>query len=106
MSILITGGAGYIGSHTAKILDESGLDVVILDSLITGRREDLRWGAFVEGNIADVGLVRSIIRRYAVTADVINCQMRGRKTHPKVSKIGVSEGGRGCDGHAHRMRRS
>jgi UDP-glucose-4-epimerase GalE len=68
MSILITGGAGYIGGHTAKLLAESGLNVVILDNLITGRRENLQWGAFVEGDIADVGLVRSIIRRYGVTA--------------------------------------
>lgn len=68
MSILITGGAGYIGSHTAKLLDESGLDIVILDNLSTGLRESLRWGSFIEGDIADVGLVRSIIRRYGVTA--------------------------------------
>ena len=68
MSILITGGAGYIGSHTAKLLDESGLDVVVLDNLSAGLRENLQWGAFIEGDIADVGLVRSIIRRYGVTA--------------------------------------
>jgi UDP-glucose-4-epimerase GalE len=68
MSILITGGAGYIGSHTAKLLDEAGLDVVILDNLSTGRRENSRWGAFIEGDIVDVSLVRSIIRKYAVTA--------------------------------------
>lgn len=68
MSILITGGAGFIGSHTAKLLYESGLDVVLLDNLTTGRRENARWGAFVEGDIADAGLVRSIIRQYGVTS--------------------------------------
>lgn len=68
MSILITGGAGFIGSHSAKLLSESGLDVVVLDNLTTGRRENARWGAFVEGDIADAGLVRSIIRQYGVTS--------------------------------------
>ena len=68
MSILITGGAGYIGRHTAKLLDESGLDVVILDNRITGRHENLRWGALIEADIANVGMVRSIIRRHAFTA--------------------------------------
>jgi hypothetical protein len=37
--------------------------------------------------------------------DVINCQMRGRKNHRKICEIGVTAGERGCDGHAHRMRR-
>jgi UDP-glucose 4-epimerase len=68
MSILITGGLGYIGSHTAKLFHESGLDVVILDDLSTGRRENARWGTFIKGDIADVSLVRSIIRTYSVTS--------------------------------------
>lgn len=68
MSILITGGLGFIGSHTAKLFHESGLDVVILDNLSTGRIENARWGNFIEGDIADVGLVRSILRQYSVTS--------------------------------------
>lgn len=67
MSILITGGAGFIGSHTAKLFDASGEEVVVLDNLTTGHRDDARWGSFIEGNIADVSLVRSIIRKYNVT---------------------------------------
>lgn len=42
MSILITGGAGFIGTHTAELLTRAGLDVV---TLVTGRRDDLRWGS-------------------------------------------------------------
>lgn len=68
MPILITGGAGFIGSHTAKLCFESGLDVVVLDNLTTGRRDIARWGAFIEGQICDVALVRRIIRDHGVTA--------------------------------------
>jgi UDP-glucose-4-epimerase GalE len=68
MSILITGGAGYIGSHTSKLLDESGLEVVILDDLSTGLRDNLRFGTFVHGDFADVDLVRSIVAQYGITS--------------------------------------
>jgi len=68
VAILITGGAGYIGRHTAKLLHGAGLPVVTLDNLTTGRRDETGWGPFVEGDIANVGLVRSIIREHAVTA--------------------------------------
>src|SRR5580700_10498763 len=68
MSILVTGGAGYIGRHTAKLLHGSGLQPVVLDNLTTGRRDETSWGPFIEGDIANVGLVRSICREHGVTA--------------------------------------
>jgi UDP-glucose 4-epimerase len=68
MSILITGGAGFIGSHTAKCLRESGRDVIVLDNLSAGSKDDVRWGTFVEGDIADTSLVRSVLRINKVTA--------------------------------------
>ena len=68
MSILITGGAGYIGRHTAKALVEAGLEPVVLDNLTTGRLDETGFGPFVEGDIANVGLVRSILRQHGVTA--------------------------------------
>ena len=68
MSILITGGAGFIGTHTARLLNGAGLDVVILDNAPSGLREDLRLGTFVPGDVADEALVRSTIRDHAVTA--------------------------------------
>lgn len=68
MCVLITGGLGFIGSHTARFCHESGLDVVILDNLSTGLAENARWGTFVQGDIADVGLARSIIREHSVTS--------------------------------------
>jgi UDP-glucose-4-epimerase GalE len=67
MAILITGGAGYIGSHTAKRLHAAGRELVVLDNLSTGSREHAQWGTFVEGEIADVPLVRRLIREHGVT---------------------------------------
>jgi len=68
MAILITGGAGFIGRHTAKLASGAGYDVVVLDNLSTGRSDDPRWGAFVEGDIADTMLVRRLIRQHSITA--------------------------------------
>src|ERR1700722_17517800 len=68
MSILVTGGAGFIGRDTAKLLRASGLGPVVLDNLTTGRRDETGWGPFVEGDIADVALVRRVIREHGVTA--------------------------------------
>lgn len=68
MSILITGGAGYIGRHTAKLLHASGLLPVVLDNLTTGRRDEMGWGPFVEGDISDVAKVRRVICEHDVTA--------------------------------------
>ncbi len=68
MSILVTGGAGYIGRHTAKLLHASGLQPVVVDNLTTGRSDETGWGPFVEGDISNVGLVRSLIREHGVTA--------------------------------------
>ena len=53
MKILITGGAGYIGSTIASALEDSGHTPVILDSLVTGRVEFTRGRNFYKGDIAD-----------------------------------------------------
>lgn len=69
MAVLVTGGAGYIGSHTAYALIDRGERVVVLDNLSTGRRSQVSEAAtFVEGNVADQPLVRSIIAEHAIDA--------------------------------------
>jgi UDP-glucose-4-epimerase GalE len=68
MRVLITGGAGFIGSHTAQLLTQLGAELVILDNLTTGRRQDARWGSFVEGDVSDVELTRSVIRQHGITS--------------------------------------
>ncbi len=62
MRALVTGGAGFIGSHLATALVERGDDVVVLDSLATGRRDNVPDGArFVEGSVADPEAVATAV---------------------------------------------
>lgn len=67
-AVLVTGGAGYIGSHAAKALQAGGREVVVLDSLLAGHRQAVRGNQFVEADIADVETVREAIRASRVTA--------------------------------------
>ena len=69
MTILITGAAGYIGSHTALALRASGYDVVLLDDLSTGSRRLLPDGLpFCQGHVADTALLLGLLREHRVTA--------------------------------------
>lgn len=68
MTVLVTGGAGYIGSHTVRLLRERGRDVVVLDSLERGYREAVdKEVDIVVGDIADERIVSRTCRRYRVT---------------------------------------
>lgn len=67
MNILLTGGAGYIGSHTAKELLCQGHTVIVLDNLSTGFEPLIPKGAvFVKGDIADCTLVSQTIQKYRI----------------------------------------
>lgn len=65
-SILITGGAGYIGSHIVKQLGEMGERLVILDNLSTGFKDAISHGDFIEGDTGDSELVSRILKEYDV----------------------------------------
>ena len=67
-AVLVTGGAGYIGSHAAKALRATGHEVVVLDSLFAGHRQAVCGGPLVEADIADTEVVRDTVRRYHVTS--------------------------------------
>jgi len=66
--ILVTGGAGYIGSHTAKELRVQGYEPVVLDNLCHGHRWAVRWGPFVEGDLSNRGTLHNIFREYRFEA--------------------------------------
>ena len=66
-TVLVTGGAGYIGSHTVRALREAGRDVVVLDSLELGRREAVIDAPLVVGDIKDKDLVSATCNEHGVT---------------------------------------
>ena len=66
MTILVTGGAGYIGSHTVRALREQGHGVVVLDSMEYGHRSALLGAELVVGNIRDRSLVTELCRLHHV----------------------------------------
>jgi UDP-glucose-4-epimerase GalE len=65
-TVLVTGGAGYIGSHAAKALHRAGYRVVVYDNLVAGHRGAVKYGELVEGDITDVAAIRDVLRRYDV----------------------------------------
>jgi len=67
-AVLVTGGAGYVGSHTCKALSRAGFQPVTLDNLATGHRWAVKWGPLEIGDVRDTGLVEALMRRYRVTA--------------------------------------
>lgn len=67
-NVLVTGGAGYIGSHVCKRLAEAGYRPVVFDNLSRGHREFVRWGPLEVGEIADEGAVERALHRHRPVA--------------------------------------
>lgn len=68
MRVLVTGGAGYIGSHTAKILAGAGHQPVVLDNFSSGHRWAVKWGPLVEGDLADQEVLLRTLREFEIEA--------------------------------------
>lgn len=63
-NILVTGGAGYVGSHACKMLKEAGFNPIVYDNLTTGHKKFVRWGPLVVGDLLDSGLLISTLDKF------------------------------------------
>jgi UDP-arabinose 4-epimerase len=63
-TVLVTGGAGFIGSHTCKVLAAGGHVPITFDNLSRGHRESVRWGPLVVGDILDAGALDDVFKQY------------------------------------------
>ena len=60
--VLVTGGAGYIGSHTCKLLAQEGFEVAVVDNFSRGHRDFVKWGPLIEADVGDTALLREALR--------------------------------------------
>ena len=67
-TVLVTGGAGYIGSHTCKALARAGFTPVTYDSLVSGHRWAVRWGPLETGDILDSLRLSAVMKAYRPAA--------------------------------------
>src|SRR5262245_66145753 len=68
MRVLITGGAGYIGSHTAKALAAAGHVPVSLDTLERGHRWAVQWGPLVQADLDDPAVIEAALSEHRIEA--------------------------------------
>jgi UDP-arabinose 4-epimerase len=68
MNILVTGGAGYIGSHACKALAKAGYTPVAYDNLVYGHEHAVKWGPFEQGDILDRYRLEEVIKKYQPAA--------------------------------------
>jgi UDP-glucose 4-epimerase len=68
MSLLVTGGAGYIGSHVVSLLGTENKDIIVLDNLSTGRSKNVLFGKLIVGELGDQKLLDSIFSDHNIEA--------------------------------------
>jgi len=66
--ILITGGAGYIGSHINKDLNKNGYQTVVFDNLVYGHKEAVKWGEFIEGDLDNPDQLQALFKKHSIKA--------------------------------------
>lgn len=67
-TVLVTGGAGYIGSHVVRQLGEAGYEVVVYDNCSTGTEESILYGTLMQGDLADLDRLYQVFSQYSFSA--------------------------------------
>ena len=83
MRVLVTGGAGYIGSHTAKLLAASGHSPIVFDDMSQGHDWAVKWGPIEHGSLSDT---RSPARRVRASPDRRRHSLRRQRTRRRVDE--------------------
>ncbi|MDP1834584.1 MAG: UDP-glucose 4-epimerase GalE [Chlamydiales bacterium] len=84
-NVLVTGGAGYIGSQVCKLLSLGGYQPITLDNLSKGKKEAVQWGPLEIGDIADIPFVTKLIQKYHPIATIhlaASTEVGESVTHP------------------------
>ena len=68
MLVLLTGGAGYIGSHANRLLQQQGIETLILDDLRAGHAEAVLGGQLIQGDVGDRVLLDRLFSEYSIDA--------------------------------------
>lgn len=69
-NILVTGGAGFIGSHLCKALHNNGHNPIVFDNLSRGHRHNVKWGPLIEGDLHDYEKLRTVLEDHDIEAVV------------------------------------
>jgi UDP-glucose 4-epimerase len=88
--ILVTGGAGYIGSHTVKQLGEAGYDLVVYDNFSTGSSAAVLYGKLILGDLGDLQLLSQVFARHQFDAVLHFAASISVATNLRRDKKGVS----------------
>src|SRR3990172_2294188 len=67
-TVLVVGGAGYIGSHTVRELQKRGYQTIVLDNLVYGHQEAVKGGDFIKGNLGNVETLKDIFGSHTIDA--------------------------------------
>ena len=70
MTVLVTGGAGYIGSHTVKALAAAGMQPVVYDNLCEGHRESVKWGPLIQADLCNRAALERTIHDHRITSAI------------------------------------